>query len=172
MTDPTVAERLGLAERQAAFNADLLNGDPVGLIIRAHIHIERLLIEFIESSLVAPAALKSLKLDYSGRVTLALALGLPPDFDKPLRALGTIRNGFAHRLDAGLGDQEAKILQRALGPHLKIMLDSYRTAQLKWAELPKLPNELEPIDRIRLFLVTLWSGVALAAMKSKKTRDE
>jgi hypothetical protein len=172
MSEPTAANRLGLTERQAAFNADLLGEDPLGMVIRAHIHIENQLIEFIEAALAAPDQLKSLNLDYAGRVSLALALGLHPEFGKPLRSLGTMRNHFAHRLDAGLGAQEANNLQKALGPHLAITLESYRETLLKRGDQPKRFDQLEPIDRIQLFLVTLWSGVAIAAIKMKGRHDE
>jgi len=63
--------------------------DELGLVVRAHIHIEAKLIDLL--SLLAEAkALEKMGLDYFQRVHLAVALGLKEEHSKGLLALGTL----------------------------------------------------------------------------------
>ena len=43
----TAARRLGIEERQLELTKFLVGEDPLGVVIRAHIHIEHEVIEFI-----------------------------------------------------------------------------------------------------------------------------
>jgi hypothetical protein len=78
------------------FLAALQNEDAVGAVIRAHLHIEAGLNEFLQASVSAPDQLP--QLSYSHKVALACALGLAKEHAPPLRELGKLRNKFAHEL--------------------------------------------------------------------------
>ena len=77
----------------------LLNEDDIGKIIRTHIYIESLINDFIRKAVSRPGHIKKLNLDYFGCVNLALCLGLSEDLQKPLHAIGKIRNDFAHKIN-------------------------------------------------------------------------
>ena len=90
-------------EIDKSFYEALDNEDDLGVVIRAHIHVESTIIKFINERLTD---LKSLgKLSYSQRVELACELGLNVEMKKPLKILGEIRNSFAHKINAQLNQQ-------------------------------------------------------------------
>jgi hypothetical protein len=66
--------------------------DPLPVVIRAHLHIERDLINFITAT---GHPQKQIPSKYAHRVQLALRLGLPTEFTKRLVFLGKLRNRFA-----------------------------------------------------------------------------
>lgn len=80
----------------------LLNEDDLGKVVRIHIYIEDLINTYVNKAIDSPIYLKKLNLDYSGQVNLALCLGLSDALQKPLNAIGKIRNDFAHRLNQKL----------------------------------------------------------------------
>lgn len=157
----STAARLGLEDKQGRFHAALLGEDELGIVIRAHIHIEHEVIAYINARLSPPGAIDALNLNYARQVKLALGLGLSAEFKFALRSLGTPRNKFAHRLDAKLDEQEASNLERALGPAIAISRQAYQTTQsaLQADEKAMPLSTLEPRDRVILCLVTLWGGV-------------
>ncbi len=80
-----------------AFLTALQNEDALGAVIRAHLHIEAGLNEFLDASVHAPDQLPS-QLSYYNKVKLACALGLGKEHAPPLHELGKLRNKFAHEL--------------------------------------------------------------------------
>jgi hypothetical protein len=164
MTDDTelpIAERLGVAEKQEAFNKALLGEDPLGAIIRAHIYIEHEVNAFIESQLADPQALGPLHLDYDGRVQLAVALGLPAGMKPALSNVGKLRNRFAHRLEASIGKQEVDGLKKAMGEDFQVALGSLARTDQKMGKPPRKWADLEPKDQITLLLITLWGKLTV-----------
>jgi hypothetical protein len=161
---------LGIVERQLALNQSLLGEDILGVVIRAHIHIESELIEFIQARLRPNGALDALDLDYKGRVKLALALGIPAEFKPVLNNIGSLRNKFAHRIDASLTEQEATNFYNALSPNAKrIANESYNNANktLGLDKDAKLIDQLEPKEQIILYFTTIWGAMATAASHAK-----
>src|SRR5258708_1065128 len=77
-----------------AFLTTLLSEDELGVVVRAHIHIEHELEKFLCAALENPNELG--RLEYSARVRLALACGLRADLKGPLNAFGALRNRFSH----------------------------------------------------------------------------
>lgn len=167
MIDQTAAQRLGLGEKLDAFTAVLLGEDTLGVVIRAHIYIEHQLIEFIEARMSSPEVIDALDLTYTRRVKLALALGLPSEFKAQLHFIGTLRNQFAHRLDAEIGQQEADAFEKTLGDSKEIALSSYIATKKKLRQDPPAIHSAEPKDRVILYLVTLWAGIAVAAVRAR-----
>ena len=172
MDEPSIAERLGLAEKQANLIAALTGTDALGVVIRAHIHVEHELIAFIEARLPEPGALKGIGLDYDGRVKLASALGLPEEFRTALSFLGSLRNKFAHRLDATITEQEANNFAQAMGPGKVTATEAYRAthAKLDDREKPIPFSRLPPMDRVVLLCQTLWAGIAIVAHHAREGR--
>jgi hypothetical protein len=116
-------ERL-LDERQRrrleSLSTALRNEDDLGKVVRAHIHIEHELQDFIFFGSPVPDQLKSFDtMEFTDKVQLALLLGLTPDLKAALNATGRLRNKFAHKLDMKIGEDEAKNLIATLTPSAK-----------------------------------------------------
>ena len=108
MPSIAAAELEGLSERDQAFYAALQGEDDLGVIVRAHIHIEHELHEFIKLSAPKADQIKFSDYDYDGLLKLALVLG----FDPALKS-GPVRDRHfakqvAHRLEMKFAEQEAK----------------------------------------------------------------
>lgn len=147
----------------------LQSEDELGLVIRAHIHIEARLVEFL--ALLADAqSLEKMALDYSQRVHLAVALGLKEEDAKGLHALGTIRNAFAHRLNSTLSDDRVTNFYKALGPGEKeTVQQAYeRTEKQLGQHDGKKFGDLAPKDRFILIAVALQAVLVLAIREVQK----
>ena len=83
-----------------AFYDALMAEDPLGAVVRAHIHIEARLNHVLKALTPHPKHLPSLR--YEQQVKLAVALGLNESILPALSKLGQIRNAFAHKLDVTL----------------------------------------------------------------------
>jgi len=134
----------GVTERNEAFFQMLDAEDDLGMIIRAHIHIEHELREFILAAAPKPEELKFSDYDYATTLRFAFALGLNPSLKAGLTALGTLRNKFAHRLDMKLTSYEAKEIYSKLSPEYKT---DARKAQA--ATVLKYPNSGRPKDLLK-----------------------
>jgi hypothetical protein len=98
--------------------------DDLGLVIRTHIIIEQYLNTLIDSLVPAPEYISKMKLDYSSTVKLAMSLGLNPRFEKALNCLGSIRNGFAHRLRDDISKEDVNNLYKSLSEEDKEIISS------------------------------------------------
>jgi hypothetical protein len=145
----------------------LFGEDELGVVVRAHIHIEAKLLELLELLAPAPTYLERMDLDFGQRVNLVVALGLKAEHAAPLSALGRLRNVFAHRLDAQLSDERVNSLYETLSAGDKeIVQASYvRTnAQLARSDAPSF-KDLSARERF----ITI--SVALRAMLMAAIRD-
>ena len=61
------------------FVGALFGEDELGVVVRAHIHIEAKLLELLELMVADPKHLERMDLDFGQRVNLAVALGLKPE---------------------------------------------------------------------------------------------
>lgn len=102
------------APEDIAFVNALSGEDDLGVVIRVAIWTENILVRLVEQPLPAPKELEKLNLDYHGRISLAVALGMPADMAPALRALGSLRNRFAHRLDMKLTTADVANIFNAL----------------------------------------------------------
>lgn len=171
--DQHPAARLGIDDRMNAFHVALLGEDELGVVVRAHIYVEHELTAFIRARMSPPEAVDALKLDFDGRVKLAIALGLPADFKPALRFLGSLRNRFAHQLDTAIAKQDADNFRNALGADKVIAVDAYRATQAKFRsnDMAVPISDRDPRDRVVLYLITLWSGIAVAAVKAREQAE-
>jgi hypothetical protein len=179
-TDVPRAYVQDLRARQSAFFQMLEQDNDLEMLIRAHIHVEHELREFILAAAPQPAEVKLSEYDYAGTLRLAMTLGLDPALEAGLSAVGKLRNKFAHRLDMKLTDEEAKQIYSTLDPIRKA------DAQQAWSKTyllhpdagrPKELLESLPKDLIATSIAMLWTGLILAhvtlrsdALKSTSAR--
>ena len=95
-----------------AFYEHLIAEDELGMVVRAHIHIEASIVDFLKQVVPKPNLLP--RLPYEAKIRLACALGLDHDHFPALKALGDIRNNFGHDLKAQLTDDVVKRIFQAL----------------------------------------------------------
>jgi hypothetical protein len=67
-----------LRSRESAFFQLLEGDDDLGMVIRAHTHLEHELREFVLAAAPQPAEIKLSEYDYAGTLRLAMTLGLDP----------------------------------------------------------------------------------------------
>jgi hypothetical protein len=148
------------------FVAALRGEDALGVVIRAHIHIEAKLVELLQLLLDA-SALDRMRLDYAQRVHLAVALGLKAEHAPPLLALGSLRNAFAHRIDTALDANRVENLYSTLSPTDKEAVQTAfaRTDSQMKANLGPSFRNLPPQDQFVLIAVTLRAMLRVAIME-------
>jgi hypothetical protein len=97
--------------------------DDLGLVIRAHIHIEHWVERFLEAALPQYEKYsKELSAEYDTKVILACIAGLHHDLKAPLSAFGKLRNRFAHRPNYELSSSDAENIYSALSADHKQQL--------------------------------------------------
>jgi hypothetical protein len=165
-TTQTSAARLGLKERQLELTKFLMGDDPLGMVLRAHMHIEEELIKFIAAR---DHPEKDIPRGYARCVELALNLGLREEFRKQLSALGRLRNRFAHRLDATIEKEDAETFDAAHEPGDNVIEYAYQSALTKLDGVVAKPpiSDLDPKERVILHIITLWAGVAVAVAQAR-----
>ncbi len=138
--------------------------DELGAVIRSHIYVESALVFLLEHLVVDRKYLEKLDLDYSQRIDLAIALGLKAEHAPPLRALGTIRNAFAHRLNAKLTKDRVDALYKQFSASDKEILHAAfkRTSSQVPIEGAKSLRSLSEKDQFALMAVALRSLILVA----------
>lgn len=126
------------------FYEALSSEDDLGMVIRAHIHIEHWLDRFLLSAMPYYSKYeKDIKANYETKVFLCLSVGLTPELKAPLKSIGKIRNKFAHepsyKLDKSDADNFYSVLSGVHKQHLKsaykeVSID-YRSESQTFAEL-------------------------------------
>ncbi len=151
---------------QAKFIKDLMGEDELGVVVRAHIHIEAWLNKVLSGLGVDIECLEKARLEYHQRVHLAVALGLKEQHRGPLLAFGNIRNAFAHNIGATLTKERVNNLYNALSPEDQdIAQRVYRStnAQLNVPGQPSSLRGLEPKDQF-VILATTVQGMLRATV--------
>ncbi len=139
---------------------DLFREDEIGAVIRAHIQLENLLFMWVDCLAPSPTHVKKLNLDYDGQVTLALVLGLDTTLGPSLRAMGSLRNAFAHRLETKLDSGTVNNLYESLRVVDKQQAQEMFKRIRDTTEFIKHGTkflELPPGDQFTLIAVTLWT---------------
>jgi hypothetical protein len=159
-----------LSPDEEAFLEALLSEDELGVVVRAHIHIEARLNELVENLVLRPALLPRLR--YEQRARLACALGLVEEIFQPLKILGDIRNQFSHKLDTKLTPAMVQALHDAI-PDRNRGLGAYAKTRAKHPEMPADPASLPPKEKF-IMCALMLQGVlkvgceqALAKRKPK-----
>lgn len=151
---------------QDAFIKALMGEDELGVVVRAHIHIEAWLNEVLSRLGVNMDYLQKAQLEYHQRVHLAVALGLKTQHRSLLLAFGNLRNAFAHNIKATLSNERVNNLYNALSPEDKeIVQRVYQSTDAK-VSAPgeaKSLRALEPKDQF-VILATAVHGMLRAAV--------
>ena len=157
-------------EREEKLHAALQGEDELGVVVRAHIHIEFHLMKLVELFFQSPEYLSKTALEYDQKVILAMACGLNPQFASPLRVLGKIRNRFAHNIDSSLDAQQVRNMYEAFSPlNKEIIQKAFRDTEDKVLEpLQKRFEELDPKNQFILLVVAL-DGMLMVAIKDVNT---
>jgi hypothetical protein len=105
--------------------------DPLALVIRGHLYVENALIKKIESCLSHPAEFDSARLEFPGKVQLAVALGKVDAADKgALTFLNGLRKKFAHNLGTLLTDKEELDFHNTFSQRQRVFVDKLRKPQM------------------------------------------
>lgn len=93
---------------------DVLQGvDDLG-VVRAYIYLEREIHKLLDLFVSQPKYLEKMEMDYFQKIHLLVAFGLRPGLLPPLKALGKLRNDFAHELGTKLTNEREKNLYKSL----------------------------------------------------------
>ncbi|MCG6232253.1 hypothetical protein [Vibrio furnissii] len=106
----------------ADFHSALDNEDELGSVIRVHLHIEYYVNELLKLLAVEPQSILSMKLDYSSKLDLLVALGVDEQTKPMLFQLGRLRNKFAHDLGYQLNNDNVGALYDKLPSAQKQLL--------------------------------------------------
>ncbi len=146
-------------EFDQAFLKVLLGEDELGVIIRAHIHVEASLNVFIETLIPFPERLPNLR--YQQRIELACGLGLKKEHAPTLKMLGQIRNAFAHKLNTTLTAESVAKLRNTLSTTGQEVAElAYQ--KTKGQFLVEGLLDLEPKDQFILIAVSLKAMLIVA----------
>jgi len=166
----TGIEKLMKEEQEQRFIDDLKGEDMLGIVVRGHIHVESQLERLLETLVPYPQYLKELNLDYAGKVDVAVAMGLRPEYVPPLKTLGSIRNRFAHRLDTDLSKNDTENLYKVLHPDDKnIVQHTYDRIKTRLAPNKDVKfRDLTPKEQFILLVVTLRAMLLAAVSEAKR----
>ena len=153
------------------FSRHLTAEDELGVIIRAHIHVEASLNEIVVALVPFPDDLP--RLNYEPKLKLACALGLKQDRFQPLKRLGDLRNSFGHRLDATLSDSKVNELYGALCTEDKdLIAAAYKmTNDQRGDSNPPAFDTLPAKDRFVLIAVMLKAFLVAAAHEAREKKS-
>ena len=150
--------------RQALVDA-FKGKDDLGVVIRSHIIVEQYLNDIIESVLLCPEKYrKEINLDYFDKVRFSVAIGLNERFEGALKALGTLRNGFAHNIRSEISKQDTNNIYAALDPERKKTVQGlFENIKSKNHNL-SFPayRDLVPKDKYLLYIITLSGALEIA----------
>lgn len=159
------------------FKKAIQNDDPLGAIIRTHIHIEAYITNLLEELLYKPEYLDAVSRGSMGKANLACGLGLNEKLLPPLKALNNLRNDFAHKIDTNLTAQRVMNLFSAFDGEVRQTIEAvYQSTRLtakdagvtkpqkRWQTLP-------PEDRFVLFALTI-RGALLAGIRQARDQQE
>ena len=140
---------------------DLRGEDPLGVVVRAQIHIENQLNLVLEKLLANPKALKPLNLDFFSTARIAGAAGLDENWVRVLNTFGNLRNEFAHNLSAKITENRANNLYGAFNAGGKQAIQNAYDRTRK--KMPKKPQKrfktLPPEERFIIMAVTIHAAL-------------
>lgn len=117
------------------FESAILQESNLGQVILTQIHIEHLIDDYIGVALDCPEELDPIlkELGYFGKVHLALALGLASNLKLPLLSIGSIRNSFAHKLNAAIDSNYINTFYKSFpSEERKNIIDICKTTNQSW----------------------------------------
>jgi hypothetical protein len=133
-----IGEILGRIEAdqfEGGFMEHLASDDLLGLVLRAHLWVERELEAIITALLPFPERLRR-RWSFGHRLELVAALGILDEKDVPgYEDLDDLRNRLAHRFNYQLSEQDQEALLRKMRPDYGLMVS--KGAQEKGHTFPR-----------------------------------
>lgn len=145
----------------------LISEDALGAVVRGHLHLEGLVNTMLSQKVKDTSALSRLNLSYEKKVDLLTALGFNEALVKPLKAIGRLRNKFAHDLNTKMEKDVIDNLYASLGNFESKVLDHSR-ANFAWDELEAVYGIIDDMDirsRFALWIVFLHAMLFLENMR-------
>ena len=153
-----------------AFYHSLVAEDELGVVVRAHIHIEASILDFLHARVQKPKLLP--RLPYEARLRLACALGLNEEYFECLKALGDLRNHFGHNLSATISGAKANELYTKLPPFAKdVTLATYAKTVVQHDDMPSFEG-LSPKDRFVFIALVLKMFALNSAVEAKENTGD
>jgi hypothetical protein len=141
------------------FVVDIRKEDLLGTVMRAQMHIEHELRQFILANAVSPSHTKCDQLDFGGLTVLAMILGFNSEIKPALAALGALQRKFTRNPHMNFGPRDADNFYNTLGPTLKPMVgEIYNEYRVR--ENLVVFNRQSPATRLSWFLIGIWSAVS------------
>jgi hypothetical protein len=139
------------------FVTALLAEDELGVVVRAHIHIENRVIEYLNLLMVESKLLADAKLGYYQKVLMMCALGFEPGFKSAFVKLGEMRNKFSHDLNAKLTAKTVADLYTVLPAFGKAGVKSALTATKSLGNYTQFDrvSDLPPREKFILIAINL-----------------
>jgi hypothetical protein len=141
------------------FVFDIRKEDLLGTVMRAQMHIEHELRQFISSNAVSPNQTKCDELDFEGITRLAMILGLNSEIKPALAALGALQRKFTRNPHMNFEPREADNFYNTLGPTLKPMVGEIYN-EFRVRENLVVFKRQSPATRLAWFLIGIWSAVS------------
>jgi hypothetical protein len=133
------------------FSKHLLFEDELGAVVRAHIHIEASLREFVDVKMKSPSPLP--RLTYEARLRLAVALGFNEKHFESLKFLGDIRNAFSHNLETKLTDESMTELYSKMPSEMQqSVLTHFTEVVASRPGMPSVYSAMSPKNRFVLMM--------------------
>lgn len=161
----------GLAERDAEFYKALQNEDDLGLVVRGQIHIEHELQQMVLAIAPQPEQAKFNAMTFTQTLRVALILGLSPEFESALSAVGRLRNRFAHRLGFQLTEKEASEFYAAIGSVAKEVTEkAYENLIQKNPDAghPETLSDLSARDQVSMILTSIRGGILAERLRLQR----
>jgi hypothetical protein len=162
----TSAARLGIEATQMELTKHLMAEDPLPVVMRGHMYIERELKDFVQASGLPE---KQIPTKYAHLIQRAVKLGLPNEFSKQLVFIGKLRNRFGHHLHAKISKADAEEFAAAYDLRDDVIEHAYQNTLAKMNDTARARSvsDLDPKERVLLHIIVLWAGVAVATARAK-----
>jgi hypothetical protein len=145
------------------FYKDISQDNSLSVVIRAAIHVEQEVNKLIRATVHDPKAFDRMDITYFQRMEFAVVLGLQPRFLSPLKALGMIRNKFAHQIRPDVTKSDADAFYASFSAEEKTIIQDVYSRQLKkgiyTTKRPTRMSDLDPLERFTLYAATLRSAI-------------
>ncbi|MDD9177073.1 hypothetical protein PVK63_19645 [Aliivibrio sp. S2TY2] len=144
-----------------------MNEDELGMVIRAHIYLEQHIDKYLSLVAYEPAYIDKMRLDFSDRLRLSVALGLDESFYKPITQLTNLRNRFAHKPQMLISKSDINNLYKSFEPEVQNDIQSFVVNGVKKGQKFK---ELILKDQFCLMMIVL--NVQLAGFVRDEEEDQ
>lgn len=148
----------------------LLSEDDIGKVVRTHLYMESLVNEFLSEFVPCASHLEPMRLDYFGKVQLALAIGLPDGLKGILLKIGNLRNAFAHRPRQLLDKNNMKNFFDSFSPEQKTVMLK-RTQGMSWVPSGRQWRDISPADQFLVMAISAYYMVKVEIALMKQARD-